>query len=83
MGHNDHIDFDLDQLIEELKERGYLDESDPDHALALEIAEKLIHEQPTTDAERKFYDVLIVPLLERLEKHHEDEAMQTRMEQDD
>jgi hypothetical protein len=63
MGSNDHIDFELYELIEDLADEGYLEKETP----AYGIAQKVIHDgyDSLSPKQRHVYDTVVVPALEK------------------
>ena len=61
MGWNDHIDFELYDLIEDLVDEGYLEEG----TSAYGIAQKVIHEgyESLSPKQRYVYNTIVVPAL--------------------
>lgn len=67
MGHNDHIDFDLHEQIEDLVHCSMLEEGSVPYG----IAQKVIHDgyDSLTQNQRYHYDTFVVPkLIKRAEQ---------------
>jgi hypothetical protein len=63
MGHNDHIDFDLHEAIQDLVDEGHLEEGTP----AYGIAQQLITQgwESLSERQRAVYAKHVVPLLKK------------------
>ncbi|HEV7339839.1 MAG TPA: hypothetical protein VGO06_27985 [Bosea sp. (in: a-proteobacteria)] len=63
MGHNDHIDFDLHELIQDLIDEGELEENSDAHG----VARQVIHQgyDSLSPKQRTLYDAVVVPALKR------------------
>lgn len=68
MGHNDHIDFELHELLTETIDGGYLDE-EKDRA-AIGVARQVVHGSYDflSPKQKYLYDTVVVPALEACAK---------------
>ncbi len=71
MGHNDHIDFELYDAIEDLVAEGEIEENSKAHG----IARQVIHQgyDSLSDAQKWIYDREVIPALKR--RHESLEAI--------
>lgn len=63
MGHNDHIDFELYDRIQDLIDEGGLEENSDAHG----VARQVIHQgyDSLSPKQRTLYDAVVVPALKR------------------
>lgn len=68
MGSNDHIDFELHDLVEDLVSELMLKRGTP----AFGVAQQVIHQgyDSLTSKQRFVYDSVVAPLLKRLGEQH-------------
>jgi hypothetical protein len=81
MGHNDHIDFELGQLITDLVDEGYLDEKSAGYG----IAQKMVHEGRDSLSPKQLglYEAVVTPLLKRMYDNRVAARNKELMERDD
>ncbi|MEL6828821.1 MAG: hypothetical protein AAFO63_01665 [Pseudomonadota bacterium] len=68
MGHNDHIDFELYELLTDAIDGGYLDEEEDKNAIG--VARQVMHgSYDGLSAKQKYlYDKVVVPALDTCSK---------------
>lgn len=73
MGHNDHIDFELYELITDAVDEGYIEEGTPAHGISKQVVDRGY--DSLSDKQRWVYDTVVVPALEKLERDREVERL--------
>lgn len=63
MGHNDHIDMDLNYAITDLVDEGYIEDKSP----AYGVAQQVIHSgyDSLSQKQRILYDSIVIPALSK------------------
>ncbi|HVQ07416.1 MAG TPA: hypothetical protein VMS43_03170 [Allosphingosinicella sp.] len=81
MGWNDHVDFELYEMVSDAVDEGHLDEE----SAAYGIAQKFIHEgyDSLSDKQKWVYDNRVLPALKGLQEDRDAERRRELLERDD
>lgn len=80
MGWNDHVDFDLHDLVSDATDEGLIEEGTP----AYGVAQQVINQgyDSLSDRQKWVYDHRVVPALRRLQEQRDAERARELLERD-
>lgn len=81
MGWNDHIDFELHDLVSDAVDGGYIEEGTPAYGVAQQAIDQGY--ESLSDKQRWVYDNHVLPALKALQASREAEARRELLERDD
>jgi hypothetical protein len=81
MGWNDHVDFELYEMISDAVDEGYIEEATPEYG----VAQQVIHQgyDSLTDRQKWVYDNRILSALKRFQGMQDAQRRRELLERDD
>ena len=81
MGWNDHIDFELHEMISDAVDEGYIEEGTPEYG----VAQQVIHQgyNSLTDRQKWNYDNRVFSALKRFQEMRDAQRRRELLERDD